>query len=63
MFFSWNFNSREKALMGLFFLSGFLGGITVICLFPEMMVDSTGFLDISFINRLRSLEVNCGGLF
>ena len=63
MFFSWNFNSREKTLVSLFFLSGFLGGIAAVCFWPEVMVENTGFLSPSFINRLKDIEVNSGGLF
>lgn len=63
MLFSWGFDKKEKSIWMILFLGGFLAGIAGICLFPEQLAIETGFLDSTFLNHLKNLDVDRLGLF
>lgn len=62
MKFSWKLERRERTTWMIIFLAGFFLGIALICLFPESLVTAAGFLDASFLSRLRYLDINQNGL-
>lgn len=63
MVFSWKLCRKQKTRWLLFFLTGFFAGIALICLFYEELVIENGFLDGSFLDGLRYLDVNRNKLF
>lgn len=63
MFFSWRLEKREKTVWLTVFLIGFLLGIGGICLLAQNFFSSCGFLDRTFLSRMKYLEINRNGLF
>lgn len=62
MKFSWKLERRERTTWMIIFLAGFFLGIALICLFPKSLVAESGFLDVSFLKRMRDLDINQNGL-
>lgn len=63
MFFSWRLEKREKTVWMTVFLIGFLLGIGLICLLAQKLFLSSGFLDRTFLSRMKYLDMNKNGLF
>ena len=59
----WKLGRKETRIWTVLFLIGFMGGIMAVCLFPGPLMENTGFLDASFLTKLRFLEINRNGLF
>ena len=58
----WKLGRKETRIWTVLFLIGFMGGIMAVCLFPGPLMENTGFLDASFLTKLRFLEINRNGL-
>lgn len=60
---SWKTGGRERIFWFMAFLLGFFLGIGLLCLFSKELITESGFLDASYLGRLRCLEPDRNGLF
>lgn len=59
----WKIGPGEKKIWMLVFLTGFVLGISLICLFPDVLVAQSGFLDPDSLTGLYETEPDRNGLF
>ncbi|MDO4291776.1 MAG: hypothetical protein Q4C65_00950 [Eubacteriales bacterium] len=62
MKFFWKSGKKELRVWTILFAVGFGLGIGLICIFPERLVEQTGFLGGELLSGMYSLEINQNGL-
>lgn len=59
----WKIGPGERKIWMLVFLTGFVLGISLICLFPDVLVEQSGFLDPDSLTGLYETEPDRNCLF